>query len=213
VSQLGEQARGPALPVASRGLEDGDIPHRLCGSSRSNHDYVDSVPMLSYPSGTLRQLSDHPATISRAGPPFVSGLPDVVVKVSVVLTRSGRTQAEGSTAAIGRPRSMHPSTATSADDHVAGLHGVRVAHRARSNHERRDWSLRLGRLDSDLRTLVWLNRYSYIAIGAKLVGNEPVTLTRQTSLGPGEKAHSVSSLGGRQDPLGSPRTTEKRVMS
>ena len=65
VSQSGEQARGPAMPVASRRVEGGDAPHRLCGSSRSNHNYVDSVPMLSYRSGTLRQLSDHPATISR----------------------------------------------------------------------------------------------------------------------------------------------------
>jgi len=40
--------------------------------------------------------------------------PGVVVKVSVVIARSGRTQAEGSTAAIALPRSMHPSTATSA---------------------------------------------------------------------------------------------------
>jgi hypothetical protein len=69
--------------------------------------------------------------------------------------------AASSPAAISPPRSMHSSTVTSADAQDSGLHGVRVPHRVRSNHERRDWTLRRDRLEGDPIALLWLNRYSY----------------------------------------------------
>ena len=62
-----EQALGPAMKVASRSFRGWGNPRRLCGSSRSNHNDVDTVPMLGYFWGTLRQLSDPPATSSRFG--------------------------------------------------------------------------------------------------------------------------------------------------